>query len=112
MTTNYYLDASVVSEQRRDRLEAAETKLMLQQSGVSQRGWLVRQMCALVCGTGRLMIAVGEMLVVRTKGSIAASVARAADDPGSRHQVATFRSKLQRGRSVSVAAEQRAAEWR
>ena len=76
MTTNYYLDASVVSEQRRDRLEAAETKLMLQQSGVNQRGWLVRQMCALVCGTGRLMIAVGEMLVVRTTGSIAASVAR------------------------------------
>jgi hypothetical protein len=76
MTTSYYLDASVVSEQRHDRLEAAETKLMLQQSGVNQRGWLVRQLCALVCGAGRLMIAVGQMLVVRTTGSIAASVAQ------------------------------------
>ena len=76
MTTNYYLDASVVSEQRRDRLEAAETKLMLQQSGVMQQGWLVRQMCALVCGAGRLMIAVGEALVTRATGSITASVAR------------------------------------
>jgi hypothetical protein len=76
MTSSYYLDASVVSEQRRDRLEAAQTKLMLQQSGLIQRAWLVRQMCALVCGTGRLMIAVGEMLVFRATGSIAASVAR------------------------------------
>ena len=76
MTSSYYLDTSVVSEQRRDRLQAAETKLMLQQSGVIQRGWLIRQMCALVCGTGRLMIAVGETLVFRATGSITASVAR------------------------------------
>ena len=76
MTSSYYLDASVVSEQRRDRLEAAETKMMLQQRGVIQRGWFVRQMCALVCGAGRLMIAVGELLVYRATGSIAASVAR------------------------------------
>ena len=76
MSSSYYLDTSVVSEQRRDRLEAAETKMMLQQSGVIQRGWLVRQMCALVCGAGRLMIAAGEMLVFRATGSITASVAR------------------------------------
>ena len=76
MTGSYYLDASGVSEQRRDRLQAAETKLMLQQSGVIQRGWLARQMCALVCGTGRLMIAVGQTLVFRATGSITASVAR------------------------------------
>jgi hypothetical protein len=76
MTNSFYLDASVVSEQRRDRLQAAETKLMLQQSGMMQRGWLVRQICTLVCGAGRLMIAVGEMLVVRGTGSITASVAR------------------------------------
>ena len=76
MTSSYYLDTSVVSEQRRDRLEAAETKMMLQQSGVIQRGWLVRQMCALVCGAGRLMIAAGEMLVFRATGSITVSVAR------------------------------------
>ena len=76
MTSSYYLDASVVSAQRRDRLQAAETKLMLQQSGVIQRGWLVRQMCALACGAGRLLIAVGEILVFRATGSITASVAR------------------------------------
>jgi hypothetical protein len=76
MSSSYYLDTSVVSEQRRDRLEAAETKMMLQQSGVIQRGWLVRQMCALVCGAGRLMIAAGEMLVFRATGSITVSVAR------------------------------------
>jgi len=76
MTSSYYLDTSVVSEQRRDKLEAAETKMMLQQSGVIQRGWLVRQMCALVCGAGRLMIAAGELLVFRATGSITASVAR------------------------------------
>jgi hypothetical protein len=76
MISSYYLDASVVSEQRRDRLQAAETKMMLQQSGVMQRGWLVRQMCVLVCGAGRLLIAAGEMLVLRATGSITAPVAR------------------------------------
>jgi hypothetical protein len=76
MTSSYYLDASVVSEQRRDRLKAAETKLMLQQSGAIQQGWLVRQICALVCGAGRLMIAIGEVLVTRATSSITASVAR------------------------------------
>jgi hypothetical protein len=76
MINSYYLDASVVSEQRRDRLQAAETKLMLQQSGMMQRSWLDRQVGALVCGAGRLMIAAGEMLVFRATGSITAPVAR------------------------------------
>jgi hypothetical protein len=76
MTGSYYLDASVVSEQRQDRLRAAETRLVLQQSGVLQRGWLARQVCALVCGAGRLLIAVGERLVNRTTDSLTAATPR------------------------------------
>jgi len=73
---DYNLDVIVATEQRQDRLQAAQTKLLLEQAGVDQRGWLTRQMCELVCGMGRLMIAVGQMLVLRATGSITASVAR------------------------------------
>jgi hypothetical protein len=76
MINSYYLDAMMAKEQRQDRLQAAQTKLLLEQAGVDQRGWLTRQMCGLVCGTGRLMIAVGERLICRATSPITASVAR------------------------------------
>ena len=66
MTGSYYLDATVVSEQRQDRLQAAETKLMLQQSGTMRQGWAVRLLYATLHRVGHLLASLGLALIRST----------------------------------------------
>jgi hypothetical protein len=76
MSNNYYLDVAMVAEQRGDRLQAAQTKLLLERAGVEQPGWVARQACRLVCGVGRMLVAVGERMICRASDSLAAPTAQ------------------------------------
>ena len=76
MTNNYYLDVAMVAEQRGDRLRAAQTKLMLERAGVERRGWVAQQACRLLCGAGRVLVAVGERMICEASESLAAPTAR------------------------------------
>jgi hypothetical protein len=73
MSDSYYFDVSMVAEQRLDRLQSAQTELMLQQAGLARRGWAARQTSKALCEVGRLMVAVGEKLMCSTSESLSAS---------------------------------------
>jgi hypothetical protein len=65
MSNSYHLDAMMTAEQRQDRLQVAQTKLLLEQAGVDQHGWLRRQLCELACAMGHLLVKVGETMICR-----------------------------------------------
>ena len=70
---SYFMDVNVMAEQRRDRLHAAEEKLLLQRSGHLGRGWFARSACTLLCGAGRLLMSVGQELMWYAAASVDAA---------------------------------------
>ena len=52
-----------IAEQRmRDCLREVETRRLLHQAGIEQRGWMARLMCRLLGGLGHLLVALGQRL--------------------------------------------------
>jgi hypothetical protein len=66
---SYYMDFNVTSEQRRDRLQAAHEKQILQQAGVTERGWLR----AIMNRVGHLLVGAGQRLMRYEATSVSAT---------------------------------------
>jgi len=76
MNSSNYMDVSVSSEQRRDRLQAAEEKMMLRRAGLLQRSMFARLMCAVLHGAGHLLTDLGQALIRSTGEPLTAPASR------------------------------------
>lgn len=57
-----YWEEYAAEQRRKEAVHQAAMARLCREAGIDTRGWAARQVCAALCGLGRVMIAVGHRL--------------------------------------------------